>query len=209
MVSNRRIIDAEGPEFYPTPEWGTLALLKYVKFDGRILEPCCGDGAMARVLLSAGCSVDASDITYRGYGKVCDFLNIKARYANVVTNPPFNVAATLLDHALLIAEKKVCFLLRTAFLESQTRYRLFYENRPPSEVLVFSERLSMYPKGHEAEVGGTTSYSWFVWDQTRADSDTKITWIAPGLKPERARTSRRSVYNKTQPKTGASFFEDE
>lgn len=185
MVSNRRLVEAEGPDFYPTPEWGTQALLKYVSFDGPILEPCCGDGAMAEVLKAAGHPVLASDIVDRGYGDVCDFLSWRGSCANIVTNPPFNVAEPLLAHALTVATHKVAFLLRTAFLESRRRWEQFYRIAPPSELLIFSERLSMYPKGYEVNGGGTTSYAWFIWDKTDADPVTRVNWIEPGLKPKR------------------------
>lgn len=79
MVTNRRLVPAEGPDFYPTPDWGTTALLSWVTFDGSILEPCCGDGAMAEVIKAAGYKVKASDIIDRGYGEVRDFLTIEGK----------------------------------------------------------------------------------------------------------------------------------
>lgn len=182
MVSNRRLVEAEGPDFYPTPAWGTLALLRYVTFTGLINEPCCGDGAMAEVLKTAGYPVRSSDIISRGYGSTFDFLKIHTRLENVVTNPPFNVAEDILEHALAITNQKVCLLLRTAFLESKRRYEKFYKARPPTQLLVFTERLSMFPKGYDAKSGGTTSYSWFIWDMTVPQGETRITWIEPGLK---------------------------
>lgn len=188
MVSNRRLVEATGPDFYPTPEWGTRALLRHVQFDGPILEPCCGDGAMAEVLKEAGQPVASSDIVDRGYGEVCDFLAVREPHANIVTNPPFNVAESLLAHALSLATQKICFLLRTAFLESRRRYGAFYKTTPPTKVLVFTERLSMYPKGHDVNGGGTTSYAWFVWDKLDTTGVTVIEWIVPGFKPGRNRT---------------------
>ncbi len=187
MVSNRRLVNEDGPDFYPTPEWGTRALLKYVTFQGDILEPCCGDGAMAEVLKESGCKVIASDIEDRGYGERFDLLDINSRYDNIVTNPPFNVAHELLTHALSLAKRKVCFLLRTAFLESRVRYEMFFRHNPPSLLLVFTERLSMYPKGYDVKSGGTTSYAWFVWDKSDKSGQTLVKWIEPGMKPRRAR----------------------
>jgi hypothetical protein len=192
MVSNRRLVDAAGPDFYPTPEWGTRALLRHVDFIGPILEPCCGDGAMAEVLKETGQPVVSSDIVDRGYGDTRDFLDIREAQANIVTNPPFNVAETLLAHALVLAEQKVCFLLRTAFLESRRRYSAFYKARPPSKLLIFTERLSMYPKGHDVNGGGTTSYAWFIWDNLDTSSVTAIEWIEPGMKPSRRAALTRS-----------------
>lgn len=185
MVTNRRLVTAEGPDFYPTPDWGTAALLSWITFDGSILEPCCGDGAMAEVIKAAGYTVKASDIIDRGYGEVRDFLTIEEPQDNIITNPPFNVAETLLGHALRLATGKVCFLLRTAFLESRRRFEAIYVDDPPSMLLVFSERLSMYPKGYEINGGGTMSYAWFVWDRADTSGETKVRWIAPGLKPKR------------------------
>ena len=184
MVTNRRLVTAGGPDFYPTPSWGTQALLNHIRFRGSIFEPCCGDGAMAEVIKAAGFSVEASDVVYRGYGKCIDFLDVTERKDNIVTNPPFNAAEKLLAHALKLARYKVCFLLRTAFLESRRRYEKFYATNPPSTLLVFSERLSMYPKGSEVDGGGTMSYAWFVWDKTDHSGVVKVLWIPPGLKPK-------------------------
>ncbi len=181
MVTNRRLIKTEGPDFYPTPAWGTKALLYEVSFEGHILEPCCGDGAMSKVLGDHGYVVYSSDIVDRGGpGIVQDFFEINVAYDNIVTNPPFNIAEDILEHALYLTKHKVCLLLRTAFLESKRRWEKFYKSNPPSLVLVFSERLSMYPKGYPVKGGGTTSYAWFVWD--KSGTDTIIKWVPPGLK---------------------------
>ena len=185
MVSNRRLIDSSGPDFYPTPDWGTRALLRHVQFEGPILEPCCGDGSMSEILEETGQLVTSSDIVDRGYGRVCNFFDILEPQTNIVTNPPFNIAEQVLAHAMFLASHKVCLLLRTAFLESRRRYISFYKELPPTKVLVFTERLSMYPKGHDVNGGGTTSYSWFVWDMQERSGKTVIEWIAPGLKPSR------------------------
>lgn len=182
MVSNRRLVTITGSDFYPTPAWGTRALLRHIKFDGPILEPCCGDGAMAEVLKESGQIITSCDIVDRGYGEKRNFLDIWEPQENIVTNPPFNIAEEILDHALLISNKKVCLLLRTAFLESRRRYHKFYNTTPPTKVLVFSERLTLYVPGAEIKGGGTTSYSWFVWDKTDRSNITTIEWIAPGLK---------------------------
>ncbi len=182
-ITNRRLVVDEGPDFYPTPSWGTRALLKYVTFEGAILEPCCGTGDMAEVLKTTGNEVVAADIHDRGYGWTRDFLDTTDRYPNIVTNPPFNMAEFILAHALGLASEKVCLLLRTAFLEGRGRYKNIFSVTPPSRLLVFTQRLSMYPAGAVVEGGGTTSYSWFVWDKADTSGETKITWIEPGLKP--------------------------
>lgn len=183
MVTNRRLVPSEGPNFYPTPEWGTRALLKYEKFEGGILEPCCGDGAMAEVLKEAGYSVLATDLYDWGYGDTgIDFLTLKGDHVNnVITNPPYNIAEEIFHKAYEIAYKKVALLLRVAFLESVKRYNTIYKLTPPKRLLVFSQRLSMYPKNYPVKGGGTTSYAWFIWEKGFQGS-TIIDWIEPGLK---------------------------
>src|SRR6516162_3210429 len=185
---NRRQVD-EGPDFYPTPAWATKALLRHVKFQGSIWEPCCGEGDMSEVLIKAGYKVFSSDKYDRGYGRRQDFLSLTDSYKpfdNIVTNPPFAIAEDVLSHALGLARRKVCLLLRLAFLESQSRYHRFYARRPPEKVLVFSERLSMYPKGYPVKGGGVTSYGWFIWSNNiTGKAMTIIEWIPPGHKPGR------------------------
>lgn len=178
---NRRIID-DGPDFYPTPAWGTEALLHYEKFSGEILEPCCGDGAICKVLEERykDGPIIGSDLHYRGYGHQRDFFDYEYPFDNIVTNPPFSLAEDMLDHALGIARRKVAFFLRTAFLESTRRYNSFFRKRPPARVLVFTRRISLYPAGQAGvKGGGTTSYSSFVWNAEEPVRATTITWIDP------------------------------
>lgn len=53
-ITNRRKVDLNGPDFYPTPTWATVALLDKEKFDGEITEPACGDGAISKVFENNG-----------------------------------------------------------------------------------------------------------------------------------------------------------
>lgn len=181
-VSNRKKAGFDGVNFYPTPEWGTEVLLKHVQFVGNVHEPCCGDGAMAEVLKKAGYNVSAADLFDRGYGKIGqNYLDDFADYDNIVTNPPFSLAEEIFKHAYQHARFEICLLLRTAFLESKRRYNNIFSKTPPRLVLVFSERLTMYPAGHVVAGGGTTSYSWFVWTK-RYYGPTQVEWIKPGAK---------------------------
>lgn len=196
MATNRRLVSNDGLDFYPTPAWGTEALLKYEQFWGPIWEPACGDGAMSEVLKAYGYTVNSTNIINRGYGEAFfDFLEsdcvpaITNGFSNIVTNPPFNIANDFVLHSIKLIERgKVCMLLRTAFLESVKRYETIFKDNPPARVYVFSQRLSMYPAGHPVKGGGTTSYSWFVWDvdkskeKPRTPIPPQIHWIEPGLK---------------------------
>jgi len=58
----------EAHDFYPTPDWVTACLRRHVRLHGLVWEPCCGDGAIARVLQAHHYPVVASDAEDRGFG---------------------------------------------------------------------------------------------------------------------------------------------
>ena len=97
----KRFADLDGPDFYPTPDWATYALIDNERFEGRIWEPACGDGTMVRVLRDTGRPVDASDLYNRGYGEIgLDFLKESRTVENIVTNPPYNSAEGFVEAGL-------------------------------------------------------------------------------------------------------------
>lgn len=63
---------------------------------------------------------------------------------------------------------KLIFLLRTAFLESKSRYDFWQEN-PLSGLYVLSKRSSFINGKTDA-----TSYSWFVWDKSADNQEIKV-----------------------------------
>ena len=87
--TTKRFADLDGPDFYPTPAWATHALADNETFEGDIWESACGNGAMSDVLAMYGNRVESSDLYDRGYGETgIDFLGVKRRASNIVTNPP-------------------------------------------------------------------------------------------------------------------------
>jgi len=183
MATHRRLAES-GPDYYPTPNWATEALLKHEHFTGDIWEPACGAGHMAEVLKRYGHKVIATDLYHRGYGRSgYDFteFNLVDEVDNIITNPPFALAESFFAVGYKAAKRKLALLLRLAFLESRRRHDSIFSKHPPARVWVFSERLSMYPHGHSANSGGTTSYAWFVWDK-ESNSKPEICWLPPGLR---------------------------
>lgn len=171
----------DGPDYYPTPAWAVRGLLSVEQFAGPIHEPCCGEGSMAEALRRGGCDVVASDLHQYGYGAFgIDARSLPGPVANIITNPPYNLASEMLPHLLSICTGKVALLLRLSFLESKRRFPIFKE-WPPSCVHVFSERLSMAPAGQTVNGGGTISHGWFVWTRGHVGA-TRLGWIAPGFK---------------------------
>ncbi len=184
----KRRADLDGPDFFPTPEWATRALVDNERFEGEIWECACGDGAMARELERAGHAAVATDLYARGYGKEgIDFLNTDRRTDNIVTNPPYNCAEAFVAHGLKLARRKVALLLRLAFLEGANRANTIFLKHPPARVWVFSERITFYMKGVKPAGTGTTAYAWFVWDKASV-GPTELRWLKPGYKskPPRA-----------------------
>ena len=178
-ITHRRVIEGGGADYYPTPAWATRALLHYEKFQGVIVEPCCGDGAMSEVLRETGCRIVSSDLHDRGYGKLRDVFSYESEVENIVTNPPFNIAEQIILHMMPLFQRKMALFLLTAFLESVSRYNKIYAIHPPSRVHVFTKRVTLYPASQpEKATGGTTSYAWFVWEREKPNK-TELNWIAP------------------------------
>lgn len=170
----------DGIDFYQTPIWATQGLLNKEHFDGNILEPCSGNGAISKVLIDNGYNVVSSDI--RQDDKVFGFKNKNIfdyqnnTFDNIITNPPYNQAQEIIEKSLLIAKYKVCMLLKLCFLESERRYN-FFKSSPLKSVYVFCKRVQMYPEGIEKpKNSGTIAYAWYIWDKSIKDSPI-INWI--------------------------------
>jgi hypothetical protein len=179
----KRFADLDGPDFYPTPEWATYALIENERFEGSIWEPACGDGTMVRALRDTGLPIEASDLFDRGYGETgIDFLTSARQVENIITNPPFNSAEGFVEAGLRQATHKLCLLLRLAFLEGANRQRTIFAVNPPARVWVFSERITFYPAGAVQKGSGTTAYAWFIWDKRHSGSATELKWLPTGYK---------------------------
>jgi hypothetical protein len=109
-------------DFYPTPDKLIRAYLaqnpNLFDLDDTILEPCIGEGAIANPLRGMGYRVGGTDIT-----DGIEFDASKPEYWTerhpdwVFTNPPFNLATPIIEHALKQAQKGVIMLLRSSYLE--------------------------------------------------------------------------------------------
>jgi hypothetical protein len=177
--TTKRFADQSGPDFFPTPSWATKALLENEEFVGNVWECACGDGSMAEVIRDYGHNVYASDLFDRGYGESgIDFLETNRVSDNIITNPPYNLAESFIDHGLPLANKKFALLLRLAFLESAKRFRSIFSECPPSRIWVFSERITFYPNGKRTGGSGTTAYAWFVWDREHS-GPSELSWLPP------------------------------
>ncbi len=158
-------------EFYPTPPEAVRALLSVEQFDGSIWEPACGDGAISRVLCTAGYDVVSTDLVDHGFGTPSiDFLLERApRAKHIVTNPPYGrgLADRFVGRALALTRQtggSVAMLLNLASLCHPSRHSKFVHT-PPAAIYALDE-LVCYPNGKPSEAIASTRsqrYCWVVW----------------------------------------------
>lgn len=182
-ISGRKRSD--GIDYYQTPAWATEELLKKEKFEGTILEPCAGAGAISKVLEEKGFQVISSDIRddENVYGmKNLDMFTLKGFQANnVITNPPYFCAIDSIKKSLEITDRKVAMIFKLQFLESQKRYELF-KTTPLKNVYVFCKRVVMWNEllqpddGTRSQHGGTIAFAWYVWEHGYIGKP-QIDWI--------------------------------
>jgi hypothetical protein len=168
--------DRQKDDFYATPPEATQQLLDVEKFEGKIYEPCCGQGHISKVLIKNGYDVESSDLVDRGYGKSnIDFLMEYKTRDNIITNPPYGrLLMQFVKQTQKIADKKIAMLLKLTFLEGQER-KEFFKECPPTRVHVFSKRLSLMKNG-ESYDGGMMALAWFVWEKNKKTTTT-INWL--------------------------------
>lgn len=187
------------PDFWPTPEWVTLAFRRHPRSyfaperGHPIWECCCGDGAMAKVLLQEpGVDVIATDLNDWGYGESgIDVLKTKQlRSPVIMTNPPFNIADDIVEHLLKLKPIVLSILVRTAWLEGRARYDRIFSRFPPSKIFQYVARPTLIRHGVSAEDGkrmsGTTAYMWVQWRANR-HGDPTLHWISEGAEVVAAR----------------------
>ena len=170
-------------DLYETPVEATLALLRAEKIPTHVWEPAAGRGAIVNVLRDHGHMVYASDlIDYEQLDQLArvDFLleyRAPVGCDAIVTNPPYRLVDEFVRHAIKLAPKKVCFLLRLAYLEGISRDDVF---DTLARVHVFKNRLPrMHRDGWEGPKSTSSiAFAWFVWeaDHVGPTQLNRITW---------------------------------
>ncbi len=180
----------EDLDYFPTPAWGTRALLhmfspfmREVFKTQTVLEPACGAGHMSRPLGEYFKEVVSCDIHDHGYpGTIIgDYLKLaqdSQQFDWVITNPPFKLAQEFIIKSLSLATTGVAMLTRTSFLESSGRYEKLFNPYPPSDVFQFAERLPMVKNRVDKKASTATSYCWIVW-LNESGPGTRMNWIPP------------------------------
>ena len=179
-TTHSRTGEREEKDFYATEPKAVELLLELEEFNHHILEPCAGQGHISNVLINKGFKVTSTDLIDRGYtyDDIIDFFAIEEFEGDIITNPPYGIAKEFVEHALKIVPNgnKVAMFVKTLFLESAKRKKLFLEH-PPKTIWVSSSRLQSAKNGDFSKYkSSAVSYSWFVWEKGYK-GDTVVKWF--------------------------------
>lgn len=150
-------------DFYPTPPEATHALLPLIHdWPRSVWEPCCGDGAVSKVLEAAGFVVSSGDVADRGYGASgVDFFSYDAPERDtIITNPPFGRADDFIRHACFIGVQRMALLLKINFFSAAKRLDVWGTWRPRI-VAPMTWRLDFTGAGSPH-----TDCMWVLWDRS-------------------------------------------
>jgi hypothetical protein len=179
----------EAQEHYVEPFWCSERLFAEEKFDGGVLDPCCGFGRIVESARKAGLHAVGSDLIERapGFMYALDFLDsdypreiLMPRFGgdcpNVVCNPPFKVAEQFALRAIAYAPGKVAMIFPTARLNAAHWLR----ETPLARVWLMTPRPSM-PPGHtitagEKPGGGKMDFCWLIWSTAHTGS-AELRWL--------------------------------
>lgn len=149
--SRQRVLN----DYYATPPESTLKLLSVEKFEGSILEPCCGEGHISEILKDKNFTVYSNDLINRGYGET--FKNFLTddfeKVDNIITNPPYKYAKEFIEKSLKITNKKVAMFCKIQLLEGVARYDMF-KNSPLKTIYVFTKRQTPLRNGSQLDENG-------------------------------------------------------
>lgn len=163
-------------DYYQTPYSMTRQLLEVENFEGNILEPSCGAGAIVKVLRDYDKSVDYCDLN-NGFSLTGIFKNFKdfvnddfERYDNIITNPPYSLAKEFILKAKQITNNKIAMLLPLNYLHGVTRYNEIYLDKefPLKSVYVFCRygMLEETIRDDGTYRTGMMVYAWYIWDKS-------------------------------------------
>ncbi len=182
-------------DFYPTPGWATRILdrereltIRWAR--ERILEPCAGDGKIARELNALNLGVVTNDIdpsfdnTFKLDASKRENWESFPLCPVVISNPPFCLAEEIVPLAVDFAKRHnekhgrgwlVAMLLRISFLEPCKGRIQFLQSNPIRHLIVLP-RISFTGDGKT----DSCTCSWFVWHSGNILKDRQpITIVQP------------------------------
>ena len=143
-------------QFVQTPSKITEVLMSYEKFEGNILEPCCGMGAISEVLKRTNTVIESDLNQYDYNAPQVDLFTILERYDNTITNPPFIQQQAVKRHLMDITTKKLALLWYVKNLGNEIETK---SSKHLKAVYVFNQRIEWV----ETKLGW--KFAWYVWDK--------------------------------------------
>jgi hypothetical protein len=198
MLKRQLDFPRQPQDFYAMPAWSTEALLHWVRLPGgKIWDPCCGDGAVARVLEAHGHDVVATDLMDRGYGEGNRDFMLETRLPDgvtaIVTNPPYDNLFEFIVHALELLRPvggTLVLLVNHQWAAGQNASNLC---RIPAfdTTLALADRINWSSGiGAPTTNRGNHNHCWLVWDWSRPLGPARSLYVP---NPEKPRwTHRRS-----------------
>ena len=193
-------------DYYATSPDATKLLLKAEKFNNKILEPCCGDGYISKVLEKKGYEVISTDKYDYGYGiSGVDFLDENNTTINelkgvvdIITNVPYSYTMPMLMRALDLCKNKVAMLFPITYIPK------FYFCKP-AKLYIFPRRITVAKNGDfgKYERASMSEYGWFVWYKGYTD-DTVIKYLdnikqtSPKMQPYVEQIDQTEFWNLTK-----------
>ena len=143
-------------QFVQTPREITEVLMRFEKFDGDVLEPCCGMGAISEVVKQTNHVISCDKNDY-GYGVTgVDLFGIRDKYDNIITNPPFIQQSKVKRHLLKITKRKLALLWYLKNLGNEVETK---QSQHLKSVYVFNQKINWV----ETKLGW--KFAWYVWDK--------------------------------------------
>jgi len=177
-------------DFYQTPYSMTEQLLECEQFDGNILEPSCGQGAISSVLKKHNYRVIENDISNgHNFLKWTPDMDID----NVVTNPPFSLALEFIRKSKELYSGKIAMLLPLSYLHGQNRYeqKIFNEL---ARVYVFTRYPLLTSKISDDGTyqTGMMVYSWYIFSKGY-EGRPEIHWINNNMHVARKKKNDKPI----------------
>jgi hypothetical protein len=112
------MVTKSGNDLIYTPDYLAKQIIDKYKPAGKILEPCCGEGAFLKYLPTADwCEIN----------KGVDFFNYNKNVDWIITNPPYSKYRLFLEHSMKIAKNIVFLQFVNAFF-MRKRVSIMIEN---------------------------------------------------------------------------------
>ena len=96
---------------YHTAKW----IVEHFEPQGKMLEPCRGDGAFYKAMQEynhalKGLSVEVEDVDWCEISEGKDFFDYNGKVDWIITNPPYSIFDDFLDKAFEVADNVVMFV---------------------------------------------------------------------------------------------------